>query len=320
MVTGGILHAEAGSGIGDQTGGAVVIDGTEIIITAKVLAQGDENGGDISVSGSESVTIGGNMDARGGESGTSSQAGGTITISTPTHLEISKSLTAAADDFDGIITLRYCTKDFSGADFDPAPIEESSCGGSSILPLMRESEREEMVAQSENTNESMQESAGGNISGAGVSATENSENASSAPPAEDSAMQNNYELDGETAIVSPESTGDEISPDISQGSGESLLPEEDNAQESGASPEPAGIEPAAPEIALPDTNLQETPLPDSTSQDTDSGSGDADTSGNEPAGREEDSISGEIIIIPDADSGSSGDASSETGNAPSDGA
>ncbi len=94
--------------------------------SGQILANGQEQGGNIAITTLGNSIFTNSVTVSAGTS-TDPNLGGTIVITTPAQLSIASSISASGTEGNGNTKTNYCTKDFTGAVFTPAPVEITNC-------------------------------------------------------------------------------------------------------------------------------------------------------------------------------------------------
>jgi len=136
-------------------GGIITLDSLKKITVSGLYSANGKNGGSLMVSSNDDISIlSSALISAIGINGN----GGSISLKTAKKLTINGELKATGSKSQGKISLSYCSKDFSGAFFDPAPEESVSCFAASspntasqtIIPKTNETQTQNQTQQNQN--------------------------------------------------------------------------------------------------------------------------------------------------------------------------
>ncbi len=124
----GQIKAESGTSSDTDRGGniSIIALGGNSSFAGEILAGGQEQGGNIAITVAGNATFTDDVKVNAGSSSDTNR-GGKIVLTTPGLLTVSSIVQATGVDGNGAIQTNYCTKDFTGAAFNPAPTEITNC-------------------------------------------------------------------------------------------------------------------------------------------------------------------------------------------------
>ncbi|MBI4049805.1 MAG: lamin tail domain-containing protein [Candidatus Doudnabacteria bacterium] len=128
LTSSGTIQAKGGSSSSANKGGniSIIARGGNSSFAGNVFAGADETGGNIAITVAGNLSISEDQDVNAGTT-SSTNTGGTIVYTTSGLLTVSSGIEATGPEGDGSIQTNYCTKDFTGATFDPAALEITNC-------------------------------------------------------------------------------------------------------------------------------------------------------------------------------------------------